>query len=193
MKHTPFISHLLKQTSIKVMNTRIILTLILLISAITFGYSQETCKVKKGRHTTYVYEQSYNQFSQCDETYVTVQGFDNSLYPFMGAVYYRPKSTTKNGKEIVLEVVKKYNRRKLPKNLAVYIFCNLQGTVDTLEFKYEGTKIVSPKFFEDLTAEFKRKYKMFGITKLRVNGFDYDIEYSKKVKGIKFDCFVDLK
>ena len=175
------------------MKTKTLLTIFFLISAIAFGYSQETCKIKKGRYTTYVYEQSYNQFAQCDETYVTVQGFDNSLYPYMGAVYYRPKASTDNEKEIVLGVVKKYNRRKLPKNLAVYIFCNLQGTVDTLEFKYEGTKIVSPKFFEDLTAAFKKKYKMFGITRLKVQGFDYDIEYSKKVKGIKFDCFVDLK
>ena len=175
------------------MNTRIFLTLILLISAIAFGYSQETCKIKKGRYTTYVYEQSYNQFAQCDETYVTVQGFDKAWYPYMGAVYYRPKDITDNEKEIVLEVVKKYNRRKLPKRLIIDVFCNLQGTVDTLEFNYEGTKIVSPKFFEDLTVAFKKEYRMTGITKLKVQGFDYDIEYSKKVKGIKYTVFVDLK
>ena len=175
------------------MNTRIILTLILLISAITFGYSQETCKVKKGRHTTYVYEQSYNQFSQCDETYVTVQGFDKAWYPYMGAIYYRPKEITKNEKEIVLEVAPKYNRRKLPKRLVIDVFCNLQGTVDTLEFNYKGTKIVSPKFFEDLTAAFKKEYRMIGITKLRINGIEYDIEDAKKVKGIKYTVFVDLK
>ncbi len=173
------------------MKTKTLFTIFFLISAITFGYSQKTCKIKKGRYTTYVYEQGEVRHSE--QTYVTVQGFDNSLYPFMGAVYYRPKDITDNEKEIVLEVVKKYNRRKLPKGLFIDVFCNLQGTVDTLEFNYEGTKIVSPKFFEDLTAAFKKKYKMFGITKLRVNGLDYNMEYSKKVKGIKYTVFVDLK
>lgn len=173
------------------MKTKILLTIFFLISAITFGYSQGTCKIKKGQYTTYVYEQSYNQFAQCDETYVTVQGFDKAWYPYMGAIYYRPKEITKNEKEIVLEVAQKYNRRKLPKRLVIDVFCNLQGTVDTLEFNYKDTKIVSPKFFEDLTTAFKKKYKMIGITKLKVYGTD--IERSKKVKGIKYTVFVDLK
>ena len=36
------------------MKTKILLTIFFLISAITFGHSQETCKIKKGQHTTYV-------------------------------------------------------------------------------------------------------------------------------------------
>lgn len=126
----------------------------------TWGW--EKLDIFKGNSKEFEY---YRATSTSDTViFVSPVGYSTKHYFNMGMPYYRILKSTKSPNQVIREFISlNYQGIKL-EYILVYIYCNLSGTVDFVEFEYEyaesNTKIIPAIYFEFFEHYIKDNFKI---------------------------------